>query len=180
MENEERKIRYHTPTRVVACEGKINNVKTLLENKDDQIYLFDKDLEIKLYNTISAMDTEDFESPDTYDLLKKYHTKGVMHCYSDSAEMAKEFVKLGYYISISGTITFKNAKEPLRVIEQIPLDKLLIETDCPYLTPSPNRGKRNEPAYVIYTGKKICEYLNIDEESFKIQLNKNYHDCFGL
>lgn len=149
-------------------------------NKDRQKEIFKRQLElsIKLNKPVIIHSRDAIQ--DTYDLLKKYHTKGVMHCYSDSAEMAKEFVKLGYYISISGTITFKNAKEPLRVIEQIPLDKLLIETDCPYLTPSPNRGKRNEPAYVIYTGKKICEYLNIDEESFKIQLNKNYHDCFGL
>ena len=117
---------------------------------------------------------------DTYDLMKKYPVSGVMHCYSNSAEMAKEFVKLGYYISISGTITWKNAREPLEVIKVVPLDKLLIETDCPYLTPAPNRGKRNEPSYVVYTGKKICEELGIDEEDFKKQLNENYHRLFRL
>ena len=117
---------------------------------------------------------------DTYELLKKIPVKGVMHCYSDSAEMAKEFVKLGFYISISGTITWKNAKEPLRVIREVPLDRLLIETDCHYLTPSPNRGKRNEPAYVVYTGRKICEELGLTEEEFQRQLNCNYHELFGL
>ena len=117
---------------------------------------------------------------DTYDLMKTYRVKGVMHCYSDSAEMAKEFVKLGYYISISGTITWKNAKEPLRVIHAVPLEYLLIETDSPYLTPAPNRGKRNEPANVVYTGRKICEELGLDEETFKKQLNENYERLFGV
>ena len=112
--------------------------------------------------------------------MKKYHNTGVMHCYSDSAEMAREFVKLGYYVSIAGPVTWKNAKEPLRVIRNVPVDRLLIETDCPYLTPSPNRGKRNEPSYVVYTGRKICEELGIDEEEFRKQLNENYERLFRL
>ena len=115
---------------------------------------------------------------DTYDIMKNTLVKGVLHCYSDSSEMAKEFVKLGYYISISGTVTWKNAKEPLEVIKVVPLDRLLIETDCPYLTPVPNRGKRNEPSNVVYTGKKICEELQIDEEEFKKQINENYLRLF--
>ena len=117
---------------------------------------------------------------DTYDLLKLHRVRGVMHCYSDSAEMAQEFVKLGYYISIAGPVTWKNAKEPLRVIRCVPLDRLLIETDCPYLTPAPKRGKRNEPSYVVHTGKKICEELGIAEEAFKMQINENYQRLFGL
>ena len=117
---------------------------------------------------------------DTYDLMKQYPTEGVMHCYSDSAEMAKEFVKLGYYISISGTVTWKNAKEPLEVIRVVPLDRLLIETDSPYLTPAPNRGKRNEPANVVYTGRKIAQELGIEESQFKKQIYDNYHRLFKL
>lgn len=117
---------------------------------------------------------------DTFDLMKECPNRGVMHCYSDSAEMAKEFVKLGYYISISGTITWKNAREPLEVIRVVPLDRLLIETDSPYLTPTPYRGKRNEPSYVVETGRKICEELGINEEDFKKQLNENYNSLFRL
>ena len=117
---------------------------------------------------------------DTYDILKAHPCKTVMHCYSDSMEMAKEFVKLGCYISISGTVTWKNAKEPLRVIRNVPLDRLLIKTDCPYLTPAPHRGERNEPSFVVHTGRKICEELGLEEESFKKQLNENYHRLFGL
>lgn len=93
--------------------------------------------------------------------------------------MAKEFVKLGYYISIAGTVTFKNAKEPLEVAKAIPLDHLLIETDAPYLTPTPFRGKRNEPSYVVHTGKFICDHLGIDYEDFKDQINANYDALFG-
>ncbi|MBQ6560111.1 MAG: TatD family hydrolase [Erysipelotrichaceae bacterium] len=117
---------------------------------------------------------------DTYDILKAHPCKSVMHCYSDSMEMAKEFVKLGCYISISGTVTWKNAKEPLRVIRNVPLDRLLIETDCPYLTPAPHRGERNEPSFVVHTGRKICEELGLEEDTFKKQLNENYHRLFGL
>lgn len=116
---------------------------------------------------------------DAYDILKKHHHKGVLHCYSGSSELAKEFVKLGYYISIAGPITWKNAKEPLEVIRSVPLDKLLIETDCPYLTPAPNRGRRNEPSFVVDTAKKIMEELGIQEEEFLKQINSNYDTLFG-
>ena len=117
---------------------------------------------------------------DTYQILKDNPCRGVLHCYSGSYELAKEFVKLGYYISIGGPVTFKNAKEPLEVAKNIPLDKLLIETDSPYLTPVPNRGKRNEPSNVVFTAKKIMEVRGLDEETFLAQINKNYDDLFKL
>ena len=101
---------------------------------------------------------------DTYNILKEYKgLRGVMHCYSGSLEMAYEFIKLGFYISLGGPVTFKNAKEPKLIAEKIPLDKLLIETDCPFLAPSPFRGKRNESSYVKY----VCEEIaNIRGMSF--------------
>lgn len=148
------------------------------DNKDKQKEIFERQVIIakKLNKPIIVHTREAVQ--DTYDILKRNVVKGVIHCYSDSAQMARNFVKLGYYISISGTITWKNAKEPLEVIKAVPLDRLLIETDCPYLTPEPNRGKRNEPSNVVYTGKKICEELGISEELFKTQLNDNYHRLF--
>ena len=150
------------------------------DNKDKKKEIFERQLQLALdLNKPIIIHSRD-AIKDTYDLMKKYPNRGVMHCYSDSVEMAKEFVKLGYYISIAGPITYKNAKEPLKVIREVPLDRLLIETDCPYLTPVPNRGKRNEPANVIYVAKKICEELDIDEEIFKKQLNENYHRLFRL
>ncbi len=115
---------------------------------------------------------------DTFDIMKEYKTNGVMHCYSGSYEMAKEFSKLGYYISLAGTVTFKNAVKPKEVATKIDLDKLLIETDCPYMTPVPFRGKRNEPMLVKHTGKYICGLRNIDEDDFKKQICSNYDNLF--
>lgn len=149
-------------------------------NKPRQIGIFERQLALAhdLHKPVIIHSRDAIA--DTYETMRKYDNTGVMHCYSDSAEMAREFVRLGYYISISGTVTWKNAKEPLRVIREVPLNRLLIETDCPYLTPAPNRGKRNEPANVVYVGRKICEELGIDETDFKKQLNENYHNVFGL
>lgn len=150
------------------------------DNKEKQIKIFIEQLKMaqELDKPIIVHTREAIQ--DTYDILKKYPCKGVIHCYSDSAMMAKNFVKLGYFISISGTITWHNAREPLEVIRSVPIDRLLIETDCPYLSPVPNRGKRNEPSNVVYTGKKICEELGINEEFFKFIINDNYDRLFGI
>lgn len=150
------------------------------DTKDKQKELFIRQIKIanKLNKPIIVHAREALQ--DTFDIMKENRCKGVLHCYSGSAELAKEFVKLGYYISIGGPITWKNAKEPLEVVKAVPLDKLLIETDCPYLTPTPNRGKRNEPGYVVYTAKRIMEELNIDEDSFLNQINKNYDELFNI
>lgn len=148
------------------------------QNREKQIEIFKKQVIIaKQLNKPIIVHSRD-AIQDTYSVLKENVVRGVIHCYSDSAQMAKNFVKLGYYISISGTVTWKNAREPLEVIRCVPLDRLLIETDCPYLSPVPNRGKRNEPANVVYTGKKICEELGLSEELFKMQINDNYHRLF--
>ena len=82
---------------------------------------------------------------------------GIMHCFSGSVEIARECMDMNFYISLGGPVTFKNAKKPKEVAQEIPLDKLLIETDCPYLTPHPYRGKRNEPAYVKLVAEQIAE-----------------------
>lgn len=149
------------------------------DTKDAQKELFIRQIKIaKELNKPIIVHSRDALN-DTYEILKEYPCKGVLHCYSGSKEMAKEFVKLGYYISIAGSITWKNAKEPLEVIKVVPLDRLLIETDCPYLTPAPNRGKRNVPSNVIYTARKIMEELGIDEESFLTQINENYDTLFN-
>ena len=150
------------------------------DNKERQKEIFERQLQLALELNKPVIIHSRDAIQDTYDLIKKYPVKGVMHCYSDSAEMAKEFVKLGFFISIAGPVTWKNAKEPLKVIKAVDVSRLLIETDCPYLTPAPKRGTRNEPSYVVYTGKKIAEELGLDEELFKKQINENYHRLFGL
>lgn len=150
------------------------------DTKDKQIELFIRQIEIanKLNKPVIIHAREALG--DAYQILREHRCKAVLHCYSGSYELAKEFVKLGYYISIGGPVTFKNAKEPLEVAKNIPLDKLLIETDSPYLTPVPNRGKRNEPSNVVYTAKKIMEIRGIDEASFLDQINKNYDNLFNI
>ena len=109
---------------------------------------------------------------DTLEIIKKVgYTNGVMHCFSGSAEMAKEVIKMGMYVSLSGTVTFKNAPKTQAVANVIPLDKLLIETDSPYLTPEPFRGKRNNSAYVKYTAEKIAKIRGLElEELARITL----------
>ena len=104
--------------------------------------------------------------------------RGIIHCFSSSREMAREFVKLGYTIGLGGPVTFKNAKTPKEVAADVDLNHLQIETDCPYLTPVPYRGKRNEPMYLPLTAQTILELRGIDEEALKQQLWDNYQALF--
>ena len=100
---------------------------------------------------------------DVLEIIKKVgYFNGVMHCFSGSAEMARQITELGMYVSIAGQVTFKNAPKVQAVAQAVPLDKLLIETDSPYLTPEPFRGKRNNSAYVKYTAQKIAELRSMD------------------
>ena len=95
---------------------------------------------------------------DTLDYIKKYCPKGLLHCYSGSAEMLKEVLRYGdMYISLGGAVTFKNARLPVEVAKVVPLDRLLLEADAPYLSPVPYRGKRNDSSNIIYTAQKIAE-----------------------
>ena len=107
-------------------------------------------------------------SQEVFDTLKETSLSdrdgagaGVIHCYSESLEMAKEYIKQGYYIGIGGVITFKNAKKLVNVVENIPLESILLETDCPYLSPIPNRGERNDSTNLKYIAKAISEIKNI-------------------
>jgi len=109
-------------------------------------------------------------SQETYDLLMEAELsekKGVIHCYSGSKEMALDYTKKGFYIGVGGVITFNNAKKLVETVEAIPLDKLLIETDAPYLTPVPYRGKRNDSRYLPEVIKKIAEIRNMKPEEIE-------------
>ncbi|OEH92620.1 TatD family hydrolase [Bacillus solimangrovi] len=105
---------------------------------------------------------------------------GIMHCYSGSVEIAKKCIGMNFYISLGGPVTFKNAKKPKEVAEEIPLDKLLIETDCPYLAPHPYRGKRNEPAYVKLVAEQIAELKNVPYEDVVKATNVNARKLFNI
>ena len=113
-------------------------------------------------------------------LLKAYRPKGVVHCFSGSAEMAKEITGLGMYIGLGGAVTFKNAVRPLQVAEQIPLDRLLLETDAPYMAPVPYRGKRCDSSHIRFTAAKIAEIRNIPETEVLSAARQNAYDLFSI
>ena len=99
---------------------------------------------------------------DTYTILKQYcHTKCIMHCYSSSLEMAYKFIDMGILLGIGGVVTFKNGKKLQKIVDQLDLRYLVLETDSPYLTPEPHRGERNEPSYVELVAQKIAEIKGI-------------------
>lgn len=105
---------------------------------------------------------------------------GVMHCYSGSAEMVAACVRLGFYISFAGPITFRNAKKPALAAQQVPADRLLVETDCPYLSPEPYRGKLNHPAQVTHVLQRLAELRAIDYAELAKQTTANAKCLFGL
>lgn len=111
---------------------------------------------------------------------KAFDTGVLMHCYSGSVELMRQYVKLGAYISIAGPITFKNAKKTVEVVKEVPLDRLMIETDSPYLTPVPFRGKRNESAYVKYVCEKIAELREDTVENIAKATKDNAIMFFGI
>ncbi|GBL03028.1 TatD family hydrolase [Glaciecola sp. KUL10] len=120
---------------------------------------------------------------DTLNALKQHKaesTKGVLHCFTESLEMANEAMELGMYISISGIVSFKSAKELQDTVKQIPLEKLLIETDSPWLAPVPHRGKENKPEYVRDVAHFIAELKNISVQELAKVTTDNFYELFSL
>ncbi|WP_246946003.1 TatD family hydrolase [Bacillus pinisoli] len=120
---------------------------------------------------------------DIVDILKEENAAevgGIMHCYSGSLEVAKECIDMNFYISFGGPVTFKNAKKPKEVAKELPLDKLLIETDCPFLAPHPHRGKRNEPSFVSLIAKEIAELKGITYEEVVLKTYDNARQLFNI
>lgn len=105
---------------------------------------------------------------------------GIMHCYTGSWESARVYLDLGLYISLSGAVTFKNAPKLAEVAQKVPADRLLIETDCPYMAPVPLRGRRNEPAFIVHTFEKVRELRNADPEALAEQLWANANRIMGI
>ena len=114
------------------------------------------------------------------DLLAKYRPRGVVHCYSGSAEMAQEILKLGMYIGFTGVVTFKNAKKAVKAAAAVPLDRLLIETDCPYMAPEPTRGVRCDSSMLVHTGGKLAEIKGVDLQDLFDRTRQNACELFGI
>lgn len=120
---------------------------------------------------------------DTLSILKKHknsHMRGIMHCFSGSVETAEELIKLGFYISFAGPLVFPNSRRLKEAAREIPLDRLLIETDSPYLTPPPHRGERNEPANVIYVAEELARLKGIPVETVVEETRKNGLSIYGI
>ena len=149
------------------------------DNKYKQREVFCKQLEIaeklKLPVVIHSRDSIN----ETYEILKKYKVSGVIHCFSGSLEMAKKFISLGFLLGIGGVVTFKNSKL-FEVIEKLELTNIVLETDSPYLTPEPNRGKTNESSNIFYIAQKIAEIKNISLENVAKITTENAIRTFDL
>lgn len=150
--------------------------------REKQKEIFIKQMEIAKKRKLPVIIHTREAMGDTYEILSKFKSevKGVMHCYTGSIEMAKRFIELGYYISISGAVTFKNAVKVREMAKQVPIDNLLVETDSPYLTPEPNRGKRNESKYVWLVAKKVAELKEIELNNLIYNTNSNARNLFSI
>ena len=148
--------------------------------RDVQQAVFAAQLELanELALPVIVHDRESHE--DTLRLLRQYRPQGVVHCFSGSSEMAKECVALGLYIGLGGATTFKNARKPLEVAAAVPADRLLIETDCPYMAPVPLRGKRNDSTLIPYAAQAIADARGETPEAILAQTRANANRLFGL
>lgn len=117
---------------------------------------------------------------DTLELLRRYRPKGVVHCFSGSAQTASEILSLGMYLGYTGVVTFNNAKKVLEAVKVTPLDRLLLETDCPYMAPVPYRGKTCTSDMIALTAEKIAQIKETDVQDLIDIANRNAHICFGI
>ena len=153
------------------------------ENRINQIEYFNIHLEVSgLFNYPTIVHTRNAEK-DTINCIekavKKHSTKGLIHCFTSTMELAKKVLDEGFYISFSGIITFKKVDDLIDVVKYVPLDRILVETDAPFLAPMPFRGKRNEPSFVTHTLKKIAEIKKKNVEDMAQITTNNFFNLFS-
>lgn len=152
------------------------------ESHDVQKKWFIRQLELAKRKDMPVIIHSREAAADTMEIMRGYASgmRAVIHCYSYSVEMAREYVKMGYYIGIGGVVTFKNAKKLLNVVKEIPLTSIVLETDCPYLAPVPYRGKRNSSLYLPYVAEKIAEIKGVNIEEVVRQTEENSRMLYDL
>ncbi len=150
------------------------------DNKDEQRQVFESQVMLANELDLPVIVHDRDAHADTLEILKKHRPKGVLHCFSGSAEMAKEIIKLGMYIGVGGVVTFKNAKKMPDVIKAIPKDRMLLETDCPYLAPEPYRGRLCHSGYIAITAGKVAEILGEERDSVLKFTRENAKKLFGF
>ena len=134
------------------------------DNADKQKELFEKMIGLAQKHDLPVIVHSRKAIQDTFDILKKHDVVGSLHCYQGSGEMAREFIKLGFYIGIGGPVTHKNNKKIRKMLKKIDINHILVETDSPYLTPEEKRGEKNTSLNLKYIIRKIAEELDIDED----------------
>lgn len=150
-------------------------------HKEEQKELFCKQIELAISHAKPVIIHDREAHADCLEIVRRYpELRGVFHCYSGSVEMARELLKLGFYLGFDGPVTYKNARKALEVLEMCPMDRMLIETDSPYLSPVPNRGKRNDSRNLVYVAEKIAEIKGIDKEEAARQCTENGRRLFGI
>ena len=144
--------------------------------------VFKRQLEIAANRSLPVIIHTREAEDETIEILSEFSPSlsGVMHCFTGSTKLAEAALNLGFYISFSGVLTFKNAGELREIASQAPLDRLLVETDCPYLAPVPHRGKRNEPAFVVETAKEIARLRSVSFETIAEATTSNSQRLFGI
>lgn len=150
------------------------------ETKDKQKEFFIKQIELAKELDLPVVVHDREAHGDTLDILKQTKPSGVLHCFSGSKEMAKEVISLGMYIGFNGVATFKNARKSLEVAKEIPIERIVLETDCPYLAPEPYRGKRNNSSYIPFVAEKIGSLLEIDVQELLNITNENAKRLYKL
>ena len=152
------------------------------ESHDVQKKWFIRQLELAKKKDMPVIIHSREAAADTMEIMRGYASgmRAVIHCYSYSVEMAREYVKMGYYIGIGGVVTFKNAKKLVNVVKEIPLTSIVLETDCPYLAPVPYRGKRNSSLYLPYVAEKIAEIKGVNIEEVVRQTEENSRMLYDL
>lgn len=148
--------------------------------RDIQKRIFEKHLQIAIETNMPVVIHDREAHQDVLDLVQKYKPKGVIHCFSGSVELAEIYVKMGMYIGLGGAVTFKNAKKPVEVAKFVPQDKLLVETDCPYMTPVPYRGQRNDSSYIEYVIMKLAEIRNETPDFIANRTFENAKEVFNI
>ena len=137
------------------------------EGRAKQRIWFDKQMDLAKEVNLPVVIHSREAAEDTFNTIKSYNTqdvKGIVHCYSYSKELALEYVKMGWYIGVGGVVTFKNGKKLVETVEAIPLENIVLETDCPYMAPEPHRGSRNSSIYLKYVSEKIAQLKGVSVE----------------
>ena len=150
------------------------------DNKDSQKELFEKMLNLAEKHDLPVIVHSRKAMQDTYDILKKHNVAGSMHSYQGSGEMAEEFIKLGFYIGVGGTVTHKNNKKTRKMLNKIGIEHILLETDSPYLPPEEKRGEQNTSLNLKYIIGKIAEELGISEDEVMEITTENAHKLFRI